>query len=161
MGLHDVLGTFSDAQSISAAGASSNTIDLVKAAPRIGVGPHAPMLCIRTNTAPTQAGDTLSIELQQDADDGAGSPAGSWATVFMPLTGAAGAEVAATDARLSAAGAWIWRGKLPYNVTERHIRLYYNNTVSNGAFTIDAYLEDEAASSFRGSQIINSPVGNP
>ena len=165
MGLHEAIyGRFTGAsgQTISAAAASTDTIRLSsKAKPQIGVGPHSPMLCIRVRTAPTAATDTLSIELQQDADDGAGSPAGSWTTVEMLLCGAAGAEVLMSDARLATAGAWVYRGRLPYNVTEPHIRLYFNNTTSVGTIVLDAWVEDEAASDFRGSQVISSNVGNP
>ena len=164
MGAHDALGVFSDAQSIAAAAASTNTVDLEQSSPKIGVGQHAPYLCIRSAAVPSVAAltDTLSIEFQTDADDGAGAPAGTWTNVaFMPLTGAAGAEVLASDARLATAGAWIFRGQLPYDITNRHVRLYYNNTTSVGTFTIDAWLSDGPASTFRGSQVIYSNVGNP
>ena len=163
MGAHEILGVLSDAQAISADDtASTNTIDLGVASPRIGVGQHAPYLCIRTAVAPTDTADTLSIELQTDADDGAGAPVGTWTNVaFMPLVGVNGAEVAGTDARLLTAGAWIYRGPLPYDITNRHIRLMYRNTTSNGVFTIDAWLSDGPASTFRGSQVLFSTVGQP
>jgi len=141
MGAFELLGEFSDAQPISADDtASTSTIDLGKAKPQIGVGKEAPFLCIQTAVAPTDAGDTLSIEVQIDDDDGAGAPSGSWAALFMPLVGANGAEVAATDARLATAGAWIYRAPLPYEVNKRHLRLMYRNTTSNGVFTISAWL---------------------
>ena len=164
MGAHEVLGIFSDSQQISADDtASSNTIDLVQTIPKLGVGSHSPYLSIRTAVAPTAASnDTLAIELQSDADDGAGAPAGSWdVQVFSPLVGANGAEINQSDARLSAAGAWIFRGKLPYDLFQRHIRLMYRNTTSVGIFTIDAWLSDGPASTFRGSQVIKSDVGQP
>ncbi len=163
MGAHETLGIFSDAQEISADDtASSNTIDMAQTVPKIGVGQHAPYLCIRTAVAPTQTGDTLAIELQSDADDAAGAPAGSWdVQVFSPLIGANGAEIAGTDARLLTAGAWIYRGQLPYDLFQRHIRLMYRNTTSSGVFTIDAWLSDGPASDFRGSQELFSDVGQP
>ena len=159
MGAHSNLGVLSDAQAISADDtASESTIDMAVANPQFGVG-HPIFLCIRTNTAPTDAADTISIEVQHDVDDGAGAPAGSWAVVFMPLVGANGAEVTATDARLATAGAWIWRGPLPYEVNKRHVRLMFRNTTSNGVFTIDAWLEDVPQSDR--AQVAVSPVGNP
>ena len=163
MGAHSNLGVFSDAQAIAAAAASTNTIDLRQTSPKIGVGQHSPYLCIRTAVAPTDAADSLSIELQSDADDGAGAPTGTWTHVVMvPLTlVAASGEVIATDSRLATAGAWIFRGQLPYDIANPHIRLYYNNTISNGVFTIDAWLEDQSASDFRGAQVLFSNVGNP
>jgi hypothetical protein len=45
-------------------------------------------------------------------------------------------------------------------VNERYLRLYFNNTVTNGAFTIDAWLEQGPPSDF-GVQVTASPVGNP
>ena len=156
MGSMDNLGIFSDAQAITAAAASTNYIDLGVTTPQIGVGKNAPCLCIKTNTAPTDAGDTLSIEIQNDGD----SAFGSAVTIAMVLVGAAGAEVTATDARLATAGAWIYRGQLPYNIAERYLRLYYNNTTSNGTFTIDAWLE-AAPPSDHDKQVVNSPVGMP
>ncbi len=164
MGAHEVLGIFSDGQEISSDNtASSNTIDMAQTVPKIGVGSHSPYLTIRTAIAPTAASnDTLAIELQSDADDGAGAPAGSWdVQVFSPLVGADGAEINQSDSRLSTAGAWIYRGKLPYDLFQRHIRLMYRNSTSVGVFNIDAWLSDGPASTFRGSQVIKSNVGQP
>ncbi len=165
MGAHEILGKFTDdgGQTISADDtASDNTIDLVQTTPKIGVGQHAPYLCIRTNTAPTNTGDTLSIEMQSDADDGLGAPVGTWThVVMMPLVGVNGAEIAGTDARLLLAGAWIFRGQLPYDIKNRHIRLMFRNSTSDGDFVIDAWLEDAPASDFRGSQELFSDVGQP
>jgi hypothetical protein len=159
MGAHSNLGVFSDAQEITAAAASTNTINMAQVNTIIGAG-RSPFLCIRTAVAPTNTADTLSIEVQGDVDDGSGDASGSWATIyFMPLCGSAGAEVAGTDARLLTAGAWIWRCRLPHEITKRHLRLYYNNTTSNGTFTIDAWLEDEAPSDR--NQVAVSPVGQP
>jgi hypothetical protein len=155
MGAHSNLGVFSDAQAITADDtASTNTIDMAVTNPQFGVG-HPIYLCIRTNTAPTDTGDTLSIEVQVDSAVAFGSPV----IVFMPLVGANGVEIAGTDARLLTAGAWIYRGALPYSVKERHIRLMYRNTTSNGTFTIDAWLEDVPQSDR--VQVAVSPVGNP
>ena len=162
MGMYSNLGVFSDAQDIAAAGASTNTIDLKQTYPKIGVGQHAPYLCVRLADPSTTEADSMSIELQCDADDGAGEPAGVWGTVVMMFCCAAtGAEITGTDARLSTAGAWIFRGQLPYDIAARHIRLYYNNTASTEIITIDAWLSDGPNSTFRGSQVLTSPVGNP
>jgi hypothetical protein len=164
MGAHENLGVLSDAQAIAADDtASTNTIDLRQTSPKIGVGQHSPYLCIRTAVAPTAvSNDTLSIELQSDADDGSGDPAGTWThVVFMPLVGVNGAEVNQSDARLATAGAWINRIQLPYDLKNPHIRLMYRNTTSVGVFTIDAWLEDVPASDFRGGQVLFSNVGNP
>ena len=167
MGAHENLGVFEDSSvttaGIAAARESTNTIDLGQAQPAIGVGQNAPYLCIRTAAAPTTAADSISIELQADADDGDGSPTGTWTHVVMvPLTLVlASGEVIATDDRLATAGAWVFRGQLPYDIPYRHIRLYYNNTISNGRFLLDAWLEDVPASDFRSSQVLFSPVGQP
>lgn len=163
MGAHENLGVFSDAQQISADDTpSTNTIDLRQTKPKIGVGQHSPYLCIRTSVDPTDLADTLSIELQTDADDGSGDPAGTWTNVaLMPLVGPNGAEVIASDSRLALAGAWIMRVQLPYDLANPHIRLMYRNTTSNGVFTIDAYLEDVPASDFRNAQQLFSDVGQP
>ena len=158
MGAYSNLGVLSDAQEISADDtASTNTIDMVATVPRLGVGQHSPYLNIRTAVAPTNTGDTLSIEVQVDSAVGFGSPK----IVLMPLVGADGIEIAGTDARLLTAGAWIYRGKLPFELNERHMRLMYRNSTSNGVFTIDAWLSDGPASDFRGSQELFSDVGQP
>lgn len=161
MGAHSNLGVFSDAQAIAAAAASTNTVDLAQAITQVGVG-NPVWLNIRTNTAPTDTADSLSIEVQGDADNGSGAPAGSWTTIFMPFTDAAGAEfVASANARILTAGAWIYRGPLPYEITERHLRLFYNNTISNGTFTIDAWLGDGPPQSDFDKQVFVSNVGQP
>ncbi len=160
MGAFSNLGLFSDSQEITADDTpSTSTLDLAQALSLIGAG-RSPFLCIRTAVAPTEVADTLSIELQSDADDGAGSPAGTWThVVMMPLVGVNGAEVIASDSRLALAGAWIYRGRLPHEILERHIRLMYRNTTSNGTFTISAWLEDEAPSDR--NQVAVSNVGQP
>jgi hypothetical protein len=157
MGAHTNLGNLSDAQAITEAAASTNTIDLATTRQQIGVG--VPIyLCIRTNTAPTQAADTLSIEVQTDTTVAFSTPT----VVFMPLVATGGAEIAASDARLATAGAWIYRAPLPYELTERHMRLYYNNTISTGTITLDAWLDLLPQSDFgANAQVWTSPVGNP
>lgn len=158
MGAFPNIGEFSDAQQISAAGASTNYIDLAMTRQQIGVG--VPIyICIRTNTAPTQSADTLSIELQNDAVN---TFNGAGLLIWMLLSGAAGAELAGTVARLATAGAWIYRGVLPYECSLRYLRLYYNNTTSNGTFTIDAWLALSVQSDIgKNAQVWVSPVGNP
>ena len=162
MGMYSNLGVFSDNQEVDGGGeASTNTIDLHATNPRIGVGQHAPYLCIRCGTESTTEADSISIELQSDADDGAGAPVGTWTqTDMMVCCGATGAEVTGTDDRLTT-GAWVFRGQLPYDIKYRHIRLYYNNTAHTAAYYFDAWLSDGPNSTFRGSQVLTSPVGNP
>jgi len=158
MGAHETIGTFSDNQEITAAAASTHTLDMAVTNPQFGVG-HPIFLCIKSNVVNAQTSDSISVELQLD-DDSSGSPEGVWdITAMMPLVGAAGAEVTAADARLSAAGAWIYRGPLPYGINKRHMRLYYNNTVTVGTFTISAWLEDVPPSDR--VQVARSNVGNP
>jgi len=134
--------------------------------PQLGVGQHAPYLCIRTAVAPTVATDTLSIELQchEDSSFGAGTPTTTedYTKVWTLLGGPAGAELHAdVDSRLTTAGAWIYRGPLPYECDERYVRLYYNQTATDGVFTIDAWLSDGPPSDFRGAQVLFSDVTTP
>lgn len=156
MGAFSNLGNLSDAQAITAAAASTNYIDLATTRQQIGAG--VPIyLCIMTNTAPTDNGDSISIELQNDGDNAFGSP-----RYWMVLCGAAGAELTVTDARLATAGAWIYRGALPYECSERYLRLYYNNTTSNGTITLDAWLDLKPPTDIgANAQVWVSPVGNP
>lgn len=165
MGAHSNLGVFSDAQSIAAAGYSTNFIDLGVVKSKIGVGKPI-YLCIRTNTAPTQAEDTLSIELRCSATNDATNLNGTENVVCMPLAAAAAAEVLASDARLATAGKYIFRGTIPYECNLRYAQLYYNNTVSTGVFVIDAWLSEGPPSDHDGvgtsiDQVVNSNVGNP
>lgn len=157
MGAFPNIGNFSDAQAISAAAASTDYVDLAVARSGIGVGTPV-FLCIRTAVAPTQATDTLSIEVQQDDNTSFTTPQ----TVFMPLVGAVGAEVLASDARLATAGKWIWRAPLPYEIVERYLRLYYNNTVTVGVFTLDAWLDLGPQTDLGvNAQVWKSNIGNP
>lgn len=156
MGAHSNLGVFSNAQVITAAVRSENYIDMVAVRSQVGVGKPI-YLCIRTSAVPAGGTvDSLSIELRQDAHDDMASPD----VVCMPLALAGGAEVVQTDARLATAGAWIYRGSLPYECDKRYVDLYYNNTTQVGTFTIDAWLDTEPPSDF-GVQVLESPVGNP
>ncbi|MFA5436549.1 MAG: Bbp16 family capsid cement protein [Candidatus Neomarinimicrobiota bacterium] len=165
MGARENLGVLQEsATTITEARASTNYIDLAETKPQIGVGQGTPYLCIRTAVAPTGTVDTLSIEVQVDDNSSFTSPR----TVFFPFavgssdpyTGGGVAEALQTHPRLATAGAWIFRGQLPYEVEERYLRLYFNNTVSAGAFAIDAWLEEGPQSDF-GNQVLVSPVGNP
>ncbi|HCX88615.1 MAG TPA: hypothetical protein DG761_11375 [Gammaproteobacteria bacterium] len=157
MGAFDNLGRLCESQAISADDtASEDTIDLVDVASQVGVGTPV-YLNIRTAVAPTDTADTLSIEVQVDSAVAFASPK----IVLMPLVGANGAEIAGTDARLLTAGAWIYRGALPFETNERHLRLMFRNTTSNGTFTIDAWLSATPPDSDRGVEILTSPVGNP
>ena len=170
MGAHSNLGVFEDYSAVTAgivaARASTNYVDTGITKPQLGVGKHAPYLCIRTAKAPSVAGDTLSIELQchEDSSFGAGSPGSTedYAKVWTILGGPAGIELHAdVDTRLTVAGAWIYRGQLPFECDERYIQLYYNQTATSGAFYIDAWLSDTPTSDFRGSQVLFSDVGQP
>ena len=152
------LGQFSDAQAITEDAASDYYIDLATTRQQIGVG--VPIyLCIKTNTAPTQSGDTISIDLQNDSGTTFNS---SSLRHWLVLCGAEGAELAVTDSRLDAAGDWIYRGTLPYECNLRYVRLYYENTTSTGTITIDAFLSLLPPSDIGASaQVWVSPVGNP
>lgn len=165
MGAYSNLGDLSTAQVINGAAYSEFMLDLVNTKPKLGVGQHAPFLCIRTNTAPTDTSDSLSIELFCSATESGSSLSGTIKSAGMVLAGLTNAsgvnEVIATDARLATAGAWIFQGQLPYGVDLRYMQLYYNNSITTGVFTIDAWLNDGPASEFRGSQVIKSNVGQP
>jgi len=165
MGMHENLGVFQDAADIiDADGYSTKFIDMAAVIPKLGVGAHAPMLCIRMVIPSTTAADTLAIEFRQsasvDVDTDGGVLNGTVITVFMPFCAAAGAEIRADDARC-AAGVWMWRAPLPYGVNLRYAQLYWQNATHTGHFHVDAWLEDAAESNFRGSQVLVSPVGNP
>lgn len=167
MGAHDILGllTADGGDVIAAAGYSDNFIDLVEAIPKIGVGQHSPMLCIRSVLGSGADSDSLSIELRVSATNDGTDLDGTPKTVMMPLAGiASGAgenEVLGSDARLKTAGEWIFRGQLPYGVNLRYMQLYFNNSTSAQTFKIEAWLEDAAASDFRGSQVLFSGVSQP
>ena len=158
MGAHSNLGVFSDAQEISAAGYSTNFIDMAVTTPQIGVGKPL-YLCIRTAVAPTEAADTISIELQCSATNDGSNLDGTVKTVMM-IADAAGSEITVSDARFATAGAWIYRGTIPYECNLRYVQLYYNNSTSTGTCTYDAWLDDKPQSDF-GVQVTDSPVGNP
>ncbi len=169
MGAYETLGIFHTAATLITAGGeySENFIDLGVTVPKIGVGQHSPYLCIRTAVVPTALTDTLSIELRASATNDGTDLNGTVKTIMMPLAdfggdGSAGVnEVLASDARLATAGAWVYRGQLPYEVDLRYIQLYFNQATHAGNISLDAWLSDGPASTFRGSQVINSDVGQP
>lgn len=165
MGAYSNLADFSTAQVVSGAAFSEFMLDLVATTPKLGVGQHAPYICIRTAVAPTDTSDSLSIELLNSATESGGTLNGTIKSAGMLLAGVTNAsgvnEVIATDARVATAGAWIYQGQMPYGVDLRYVQLYYNNSISGGQFVIDAWLNDGPASEFRGSQVIKSNVGNP
>ncbi len=167
MGAHENLGVLQLAATvISAARFSTNFIDMAAVKPQLGVGQHAPHLCIRTAVAPTDAADSLSIEILNSATNDGTDLDGTVKSVGMALAGVTNAgsgvnEVIATDERLATAGEWIYRAPLPYGLDLRYLQLYFNNTISNGQFAIDAWLEDVPASDFRGAQVLFSNVGQP
>ncbi len=169
MGAHSNLGVFEDSSvttgGVTQARFSTNFIDLGVTVPKIGVGQHAPYLCIRTASAPTDTNDSLSIELLCSATNGGTNLSGTIKSVGMPLAGVTNNsgvnEILATDERLLTAGSWMVRQQLPYDLDLRYVQLYYNNTISGGRFLFDAWLSDGPASDFRGSQVINSNVGQP
>lgn len=164
MGAYSNLGDLSTAQVISGAAHSEFYIDMANVKPRLGIGQHAPFLCIRMVTTSTDTADSLSIELWVAATisgDELENPV-SAGMVLAGITNASGVnEVIATDSRISKAGAWIFQGQLPYGCNLRYLALYYNNTISGNQFVIDAWLNDGPASIFRGSQKIYSNVGTP
>lgn len=170
MGAHEVLGVFEDT-SVTTAGVvqtrvSTNIINLAEVTSRISVGQHAPFLCIRTASDPTDDTDTLSISLQchEDNSFGAGTPASieDYTRSWMILAGPIGAELHAdVDSRLKTAGAWIYRSPLPFECNEQYLRLIYTMTSAGGRFLFDAWLSDGPPSEFRGSQELFSDVGQP
>ena len=167
MGAHEILGVLQlSATTITVARFSTNFIDMAVVKPQLGVGQHSPHLCIKTAVAPTDAADSLSIEILCSATNDGSDLNGTVKSVGMALAGVTNAgsgvnEVIATDARLATAGEWIHRSPLPYGLDLRYLQLYFNNTISGGAFAIDAWLEDVPASDFRGAQILFSNVGQP
>ena len=169
MGAHEVLGILENSSvtttGVTASRESTDIINLAEVTSKISVGQHAPFLCIRTASAPTDPTDTLSIELRCHEDDtfAAGDPANTedYARAWMIFAGVTGGELHSdVDSRLTAAGAWIYRAPLPFECNEQYISLYYNMT-GGGRFLFDAWLSDGPPSDFRGSQVLFSNVGQP
>lgn len=164
MGAHTNLGVFQDASDvIDASGLSANMLDLGAVISRLGVGSQAPFLCIRMHISSTTDADTLSIEVRMSATQDSDDLSGTITTVFAPYCGplkTADGEIAANHAR-SLAGKWLYRAPLPYEVNQRYVQLYFNNSATTGHFHLDAWLSEGPPSDFRGSQILVSDVGNP
>jgi len=154
MGAYDELFDLSDAQEITADAASTNYIDMEVVKSQLGVGGDV-WLCIRTNTAPTDAADTIAIQLECDDNSSFSSSKNVLTICTLDTT-----EITVSDARFATAGAWIYRATLPYECDERYVRLYYENTTSNGTITLDAWLQTFPPKSDR-TQVFSSPVGNP
>ena len=153
MAIIEKLAVLSDAQAITSDTASSNYFDMATAGHGYGISQNL-VLCIRTNTAPTDAADTIAIELQTDAS----SSFNTGPTVVFSICLADTTEITVDDERFATAGEWIYRGALPYDL-DRYVRLYYENSTSNGTITLDAWIEQ--APQEYGTQVITSPVGTP
>lgn len=149
------LAVLSDAQAITADDtASTNYIDTGVTTPQGQVNGKNAWLCIRTNTAPTDAGDSIGIELQCDDNSSFTSP-----KVALALYTETGSEITVSDGRFDTAGDWVLRCSVPFECNERYWRLMYRNTTSNGTITLDAWVQDVPPE--RGTQVTTSPVGNP
>lgn len=161
MGAHSNLGIFQDAATeITTTGLSENMIDMDQVINKIGVGSHAPYLCIRMHITSATDADTLSIELQCSATESGDDLSVSIKTVMIVFCAATGAEIRADNAR-SASGKWLYRAPLPFECDLRYVQLYFNNAGDTGHYHIDAYLSDGPPSDFRGSQKLTSDVGQP
>ena len=164
MGAYDILFDLSEAQAVSASAASTNYVDMEVARAQAGNAGDL-WVCVRTHTAPTAVADTIAIIIQHDADDGAGSPVGTWADFSSLICGAAGVEIATNSAnvagRVSTAGDWVYRGKIPYEVNRRYVRLYYSNAgTSTGTQTYDAWIQTSPPPTDR-NQVYVSNVSTP
>lgn len=164
MGAHSNLGIFQlAATEMDAAGLSENMIDMDQVINKIGVGQHAPFLCIRMHITSETDADTLAIELRMSATESGDDLSGTITTVFAPFCGnlqSSNGEIAANHAR-SASGQYLYRAPLPYELTQRYVQLYFQNAAATGHYHIDAWLSDGPPSDFRGSQILFSDVGQP
>lgn len=123
---------FSDAQAITAAAASTNTIDL-GAARDIGGGEQF-FIVVTVVTAFTDTGSdsTLAVALQTDDN-----------TSFSSATSS---QVIGTFSALSAVGTTLYMPIAPARANERYIRLYYTpagGDLSTGA--VDAYIAKDLA----------------
>lgn len=144
------LGVFSDNQSLVASAASTNSVDLATTRQQIGAGVPV-YICIRVGTA-FAAATSYQFDLQ-NADD-VNFSGGDLVT--YPLRGAI------AIASLSA-GAWVYRGPIPYECSKRHIQLYYTEAGSTeNAGTVDAWLSLKPPTDYgANAQVWVSPVGNP
>ncbi len=148
MGAFSNLGEFSKGQLLVATTDSDNNVDLATTRQQIGVG--VPIyLCIRVAIT-FNAATSYAFALENDGDSAFGS------AVVFPL------RAAILKADLTA-GDWVYRGTIPYEVTERYIQLVYTesgSTEDEGA--IDAWLDLRPPSDIgANAQVWVSPVGNP
>ena len=145
---HSNLGVFSDNESLVATTDSENSVDLATAFPGTGAGVPV-YLAIRVGAAFTVA-TSYAFALENDSDSAFGS------AVVFPI------RAAILIANL-AAGQWVYRGTLPYEITERYVQLVYTEVGSTETTgTIDAFLSLKPVTDYdANSQVWKSPVGNP
>lgn len=155
MGAHDTIGVLSDSQALTGTAASTHTLDMAVTNPQFGVG-HPTFLCMRTEVVGGGTSPTIIIALQI-ADNAAFSTNLKCLWCVADTDGSALAMD--SDTRFTVAGNWILRQPLPYEVAQRHIRLYYTLSGSSPTLTIGAWLEDMPQSDR--VQVAVSPVGNP
>jgi hypothetical protein len=111
---------FSDAQAITAAAASTNSVDFGAGVKDLGLG-ESLFISINVDVAFTDAGSdsTLTVDLQTDTDPAFGSPTTASTLTILPA--------------LSAIGKAVFVGIEPDVVLERYVRLYF--TPNNGNLT--------------------------
>jgi hypothetical protein len=109
---------FSDAQAITAAAASTNSVDFGAGVKNLGVGEQI-NIAINVDVALTDAGSdsTLTVALQTDTDPAFGSPTTVKTLVTIPA--------------LAPIGAAYFASIEPDDVVERYVRLYYTPNSGN------------------------------
>jgi len=149
MGAETNLGVFSESQVINSTEASTKDIDLAMTRHQIGVG--VPIyICVRVAIAFTGA-TSVAIAMENDTDSSYGS------AVTFPLR----AAIELADG-LSTLGYWIYRGTLPYELTETYLQLKYTLVGSETVGAVDAWLSLLPPSDIgANAQVWASNVGNP
>jgi len=158
MGAKDNLYSLSTAQALTDTAASEYTLDLAVTYPQIGVGVPV-YLCMRTQVAGGGSSPTIIIAVEI-ADD-TNFSGGDLRCLFAICDSDGSALAMDSDTRFTVAGAWIYRAPLPYEVAQRHLRLYYTLAGSSPTLTIDAWLQTQPPQSDFDKQVFVSPVGNP
>ena len=109
---------FSDAQAITAAAASTNSVDFGAGVKDLGLG-EALWVAINVDVAFTDGGSdsTLTVDLQSDTDPAFGSPTTAATLTILPA--------------LSAIGRAVFVSIDPGVVAERYARLYFTPNTGN------------------------------
>lgn len=158
--IENLIGEFSDAQLLAGGSASAHVLDLGLARHQVGVGNQV-WLWLRTNVA-EDFGESETFIFAFEVDDNKDFSTPRCVFAICDTDGSAIATADPESTPLKTAGATIFAGTVPYNVTERYCRWYYTHATGTAVLTVDAMmLAGPPPANATGAQVYKSNITVP